>query len=331
MSLGVGGIVSVGGGTSSGSASGITTINPGTNIGPIVEFQGVNGIAVTSPSTNVVLIDGVGASGVGGAASGCFTQSFGPITSGFFEHNFGTRNLLVYILDDSGPPQWLLPDAIIHDTLDAFSVLFNRPQTGTVIAVNCDAVGTGTGSGGTTDGSGINAINGDLGPNIDLIGVSGINIVPQGNGQIFIGAVSTGACFAEEFTEQTILTVNHSLGTQNVVVQVQNTDRDVILPDNVRATDGNNVQVNFNRPQSGHVFVQACGANSGVRKFAQDFTNTTNVVVTHNLGSLDVIVQARDDASPATWFLPDNILFNTVNSLTLQFNSNRSGRVVVMG
>jgi hypothetical protein len=69
--VGVGNIVSVGGsgGGGSGAASGIQTINPGGSTGPTVDFQGVNGIEVTSPSSNVVLIDGAGASGVGGISS----------------------------------------------------------------------------------------------------------------------------------------------------------------------------------------------------------------------------------------------------------------------
>jgi hypothetical protein len=73
MGLGAGGIVSIGGGTggSSGSSSGITSINGQT--GPTITFKGVNGVQISVPIANCILIDGAGASGVsggGGSQSG---------------------------------------------------------------------------------------------------------------------------------------------------------------------------------------------------------------------------------------------------------------------
>lgn len=66
MSLGVGNIVSLGGGSTGGGGgvSGITTINPGGNTGPIVTFEAINGISITSPSANTLLIDGAALSGL---------------------------------------------------------------------------------------------------------------------------------------------------------------------------------------------------------------------------------------------------------------------------
>lgn len=134
MNLGVGSIVSVGGGTggSGGSSSGITTINPGGNTGPTVTFQGVNGAAVTSPSTNVVLIDVAGASGVVTK----FTASFTNITSGIFSHNLNSEDVIVQVHDRETPRrQIIFPDAIIIENSNQVSVLFNRPQSGRIIII----------------------------------------------------------------------------------------------------------------------------------------------------------------------------------------------------
>jgi len=134
MNIGVGGIVSVGGGTGGGggSSSGITTVNPGNSTGPIVEWQGVNGISVTSPSTNVVLIDGAGASGVGGTVSK-FAQDFTNITSGVFTHSFGTLDVIIQVFDTRR--QVILPDTIIVENANEISLTFNRPQSGRVVVV----------------------------------------------------------------------------------------------------------------------------------------------------------------------------------------------------
>jgi len=139
--VGVGNIVSVGGVGGSGgggSGSGIQSLNDQT--GPNVNIKGGNGVTVSVSGENCLVISASGTTG----GSQCFSESFGPTTSGFFAHNFGTRNVLVQVIDDSSPPQVLFPDAIQHDTLDGFSVRFNRPQSGTVIATACGGSNNGS-------------------------------------------------------------------------------------------------------------------------------------------------------------------------------------------
>ena len=135
MSLGVGGIVSVGGGSGGGggASSGIQVINPGNNTGPTVSFQGVNGVQVTSPSSNVILIDGAGASGTTSVTK--FAASFSAITSGLFTHNLGTMDVIVQVYDNGSPRLQLLPDQIRVENSNQVSVLFNTPQSGRVVII----------------------------------------------------------------------------------------------------------------------------------------------------------------------------------------------------
>lgn len=135
MSLGIGGIVSVGGGSSSGgAASGIQTLNPGGNTGPTVDIQGVNGVSVTSPFANIILINGAGASGVSSGATK-FASGFSSITSGVFTHGLGTLDVIVQVYDDQVPRRWILPDEIVIDNINQVSILFNRPQSGRVVII----------------------------------------------------------------------------------------------------------------------------------------------------------------------------------------------------
>ena len=135
MSIGVGGIVSVGGGSSGsgGASSGIQVINPGNNTGPTISFQGVNGVQVTSPSANIILIDGAGASGTTSITK--FAASFAAITSGLFTHNLNTMDVIVQVYDNGSPRLQLLPDQIRVENDDQVSVLFNAPQSGRVVIV----------------------------------------------------------------------------------------------------------------------------------------------------------------------------------------------------
>lgn len=240
MGLGIGGIVSLGstGGSSSGG-SGIQTINgqsgpdvilvgtSGIIIDVVAPNQinigisgvintsqsgviGVNGITVHQINGNFV-VDGIALSGQSGNNSSsdhaCFEQTFAATTSGFFAHNLGTRSLVVQIADDSQPPMAIMPDAIVFDTLDAISVLFNTPQAGIITILTC----------GTT--------------------ASGVQK------------------FSQALTAVTAVSVVHSLGSEDVIVQIRDTNQDVVLPDRIRILDLNTVSLQFNDSFSGRVVI----------------------------------------------------------------------------
>lgn len=129
MSIGVGGIVSLGGGSSgsSGSTSGIQSINSQT--GPAISFTGVNGITITAGG-NQIVVDGAGASGVSK-----FAASFSSISSGLFTHSLGTLDVIVQVYDNGSPRRALMPDDIIVENTTQISIIFNIPQSGRVVIV----------------------------------------------------------------------------------------------------------------------------------------------------------------------------------------------------
>jgi len=124
----VGGIVSVGGGPSSGGSG-------GSGSGVI----GVNGITVHQIGGNYV-VDGAGLSGLispNGAGSVAtvsqYTESFSDTVSGYFQHNFNAGFVQVQIFDNTPQANAIAPDKIILENRDAISVIFNEPQAGTVV------------------------------------------------------------------------------------------------------------------------------------------------------------------------------------------------------
>lgn len=74
----------------------------------------------------------------------------------------------------------------------------------------------------------------------------------------------------------------------------------------------------------------ASGVSSGSNKFASSFSSITSGVFTHGLGSLDVIVQVYNDQVPRRWLIPDQIVIDNINQVSLIFNRPQSGRVVII-
>lgn len=238
---------------------------------------------------------------------------------------------------------------------------------GSIVSVG----GTG-GSGSGSGGSGIQELNGQIGPTVTLIGTSGIVIEVTGTNEISIGISgivntsqsgvvgvngitvhqvngnfvvdgialsgqsggSTLSCFEETFTSTTSGFFEHNLGTRSLVVQL--TDDSLppraILPDAIIFDTLNALSVLFNTPQTGAITILTCGTStsaSGVQKFSQALSSITAVSVAHNLGSEDVIVQIRDTSQDVV--IPDRIRILDSNTVSLQFNTNFSGRVVIVG
>ena len=259
MSVGLGGIVSIGGGTGSGSgsASGITSINSQT--GPAVSVTGVNGIVVTAAG-NVVTVNGASLSG----------------------------------LISSSP------------------------------------------------GSGITEINSQTGPGIQISGINGIVVTqPRTNFILLDGASISGTassnnnCYTTTFGNVLEQTFTHGLGTKAIIVQIQDTNDEFISADAITAVDTNNVTVRFNRTQSGRLTVVSCGgsatAASGVTKFSAAFLGITSGMFTHGLNTRDVLVQVYDTSGPPRQILPDDVILDTLDAVSLLFNVAQSGRVVIMG
>jgi hypothetical protein len=120
-----------------------------------------------------------------------------------------------------------------------------------------------SGGGGGGDGSGLNAINGELGPNIEIDGVNGVDVSTNNNTITIDAASLSGAvsCFTETFTDVTSTTINHGLGTSSVITNVFDSSDNQLHPDSLNIVDTNNVLLGFNRPQTGKIVIVACGGN----------------------------------------------------------------------
>lgn len=70
---------------------------------------------------------------------------------------------------------------------------------------------------------------------------------------------------------------------------------------------------------------------STVSKFAATFTSITSGLFVHGLGTVDVIVQVFDaPGGGGKVILPDQIIIENANAISLLFNRRQTGKVVII-
>lgn len=89
---------------------------------------------------------------------------------------------------------------------------------------------------------------------------------------------------------------------------------------------------------SGNVILiggESVGGTGTVNKYAANFVNLSSGVINHGLGTIDVIVQVRDNGVPGqrppAELIPDLVVFDDPDNVSLVFNVPQTGRVVVLG
>jgi len=145
--------------------------------------------------------------------------------------------------------------------------------------------------GGGGSASGITDLNGQTGPSVTLVGTSGIVVAPVAPNQINIG-------FTGSISQSGVVGVNG--------IDVQ--------------------QVGGNFVVDGAALSGVSGSSSC---FADSFTSVTSTTITHSLGTSDVVVSVFDAGDNV--MIPDVINVIDINSISLQFNTPQTGRVVIAG
>jgi hypothetical protein len=268
-------------------------------IGPHLELKGNNGIDINVTQENCLVFDGGALSGLVFTVSGALVTELAPDGSGIHDINGATGPLVTLdgangaailtdgntltvdvsglsgIIDPSGGIggingqigpylEFKGNNGIDVNITDENCLVFDGAGLSGLVFTVSGQLQTNIDTGGGGDGSGLNAINGALGPNIEITGGDGVTVSTSDNNITIDVLQSSGValCRSTQFTEQTSVNLQHSLGTQDVIVQVHNTDGSVVIPDSTTITDSNSVDVTFNRPRSGRVV--AIGCSSGV-------------------------------------------------------------------
>ena len=218
------------------------------------------------------------------------------VTDNFFNavtknvlHNFGTKNVIVAVFDDND--EVIFPAKIKTTDDNNVDVTFHTPRTGRVVV---------------TRGGHI---------------VSGSAIITE------------NTTYEDTFTGALGKTVVHNFNTKNVTVATYLDNDTLFFPKEVTTTTENIVTLTFGEATTGRVVVQKGGhliSGSLVTEtttVSDTFTSAPYKIVTHNFNTKDVIVNVYLDDD--TLFFPDIIKTLDVNTVRVDFDQERSGRVVV--
>jgi len=132
--------------------------------------------------------------------------------------------------------------------------------------------------------------------------------------------VVQAADYSQSFSSTVSVNVSHSLNTEDVIVNVFDTNDTLIIPDLVTISGSNNVIVDFAFTSSGYITV----VDSIV---SQSFTSVTQSIVSHSLATKNLLVAVYDTNNEQ--IVPDNIQLLNDNTASITFTTLTSGKVVI--
>lgn len=152
------------------------------------------------------------------------SDSFTSVTSHTVTHNFGTKNVIVSVYNNSD--QLILPSSITTTDTNTVDVAFDVASSGRVVVAK---------GGHLVSGSAI------------LVGTG----VVSGSAQI--DALTR---YEESITGNTSYTITHNLNEDYPIVQVYDTNKEQAIPGKITASNANSVVLEFDTNFTGKVVVK---------------------------------------------------------------------------
>ena len=155
----------------------------------------------------------------------------------------------------------------------------------------------------------------------------------QGNGSNLTGITVAQSTLTEDtFTSQTSITASHLFNSKNVNVIVYDNNDNLLIPENIRTLDDDNVGVDLAESTTGRIVLTkgghiVTGSVAEQASVTASFTTATSVTSSHNFGSLNVLVTTyKNDGEQ---FVPQTIRTLDDNNVGLDFAESTTGRVVI--
>ena len=233
--------------------------------------------------------DGSGLTNLQLSQATAVTDEFINATFKRVQHNFNSKNVIVAVFNEND--EVIFPDSIKTVDANNVDVTFHSARTGRVVVNRGGHIVSGS-----------------------------INITEN-------------IAYEDVFDNVTTKTVVHNFNTKNVFVSTFNEAGYLMFPENTRIINENIVQLDFISPTSGRVVVGKGGhliSGSLVTEtttVTDTFTSVPYTIISHNFNTKDVIVSVYLDDD--TLFFPDVIKTLDVNTVRVDFDQERSGRVVV--
>jgi hypothetical protein len=134
--------------------------------------------------------------------------------------------------------------------------------------------------------------------------------------------------YVQNFSGVTSVTVNHNFGSTAVICQVYDSGGVQQLPESQTVTDANHITLTFGASFTGSAVVLGTTTRNANTVYTTSWSAQTSVTATHNLGTLQVIVQVFDGSGLKVE--PESLTLTSSNVVTLTFGAAFTGSVVVM-
>jgi hypothetical protein len=217
----------------------------------------------------------------------CYNADFSGLAVYEFNHELGSEDLVVSFVDASGVS--LLPDEWKILNENNIQATFATPQNGSVTVFGCrmDASGIVAGVERLEGLSGI--IDLDSPNNSVAISTSGqvINLSTHftaASGALleqindFLLGANGVRCYGENFSGVVTTTINHGLGTEDLIIDFKDAAGNLLVPDNWQTIDDNNIEVEFATEQTGHVSIFGCVSGIQLTPLGGEYTSDGNPV-----------------------------------------------------
>ncbi|MGY8868623.1 MAG: hypothetical protein ACKVJK_23700 [Methylophagaceae bacterium] len=152
------------------------------------------------------------------------TDTFTSVTTKAITHNFGTKNILVSVYNDSD--ELIFPASTVTTNINVVTVTFDTATTGRAVVAK---------GGHLVSGSAV---------------LSGTGVI-SGSAQI-----DAFTRYEQDITGASSYTINHNLGEDYPIVQVYDTSKLQVLPGIISASNANNILLNFDSNFTGRVVVK---------------------------------------------------------------------------
>ena len=152
------------------------------------------------------------------------SDSFTNVTTKAVTHNFGTKNVIVSVYNNSD--QLILPASTTTTSINSVTVTFDSATTGRVVVAK---------GGHLVSGSAV---------------LVGTNVI-SGSAQI-----DSLTRYEESITGNSSYTITHNLNEDYPVVQVYDTNKEQTIPGKITASNANSVALEFDSNFTGRVVVK---------------------------------------------------------------------------
>jgi hypothetical protein len=307
--------------------------------GGVTSIIAGSGISIDQSTGDVTITS----TGGGGTTTGTIvSSSFTNVTSTSFVHNFNTKNILVEVFDTNS--NRIYPDSLTLTTEDKIDITFASPQSGYFVILKGQNTDFESGSylnvTSTTLSHSLNTrdLNVEVyDENYSKIIPSSITITDESTIDVEFAFSASGYVYAlakenrisSSFSSALTTSIPNTLGVENVVVSVYDTNYSEFIPSAINVGTGS-IDVDFAIASSGHIVI--AGGEIDARDLATTYktsiSGNSTYTITHNLDEEFPLVQVYESSSRAQ-YIPESIVSINEDTIQITFASTFSGFVIV--